>query len=509
MNKKYLLFFAVVIFYLITRLYKITEIPNSLYWDEASIAVNAYSILTSGMDEWGKMFPLHFRAFSEFKLPVFIYSVSLFQTILGLTTLSVRLPSVIFGLGVLVVAFLITKRFTKNFYLSLIASLLLTITPWFWIFSRAGYEAVEALMIFYFGFYFYLKSEENFKYYLISVFLFCLSMYTYNSYRIIVPLFLALTLFNKKFLTQAVTNKKIVIVSLIIFISATLPIFRFTIGNNGGGRLQTVGIFKEQKSGLEILGIFSENYLSHFTPEYLFINGDKNIRSHVPGFGEIYIWYLPFFLIGFWYIVMKKGSKGLLSIFLLSFIPSAITNEAPHSLRTLSALPALVIIMMIGIENFKIKFKKQLIILFISVCLVNFLWFYKAFLVNYSIKSNGHWQQTYKTLFTNYSINFKEYNYIYISDHYAQPYIFALFYLNYPTSEFRKTVAYNSPDRWGESLVSSFNKYKFDKLDMIGNFENNSLIFSIPEENLLDKNLQKIGEISLEDKVVFEIYEKK
>jgi len=71
-------------FFLITRVYKIAEIPPSLYWDEASIGYNAYSIAETGKDEWGESFPLHFRAFGEFKLPVYIYSVVPFVKIFGL-----------------------------------------------------------------------------------------------------------------------------------------------------------------------------------------------------------------------------------------------------------------------------------------------------------------------------------------------------------------------------------------------------------------------------------------
>ena len=65
----------ICLLFLVTRLYKISEIPLSVYWDEASIGYNAYSVLQTGRDEWGEFMPLHFRAFGEFKLPVYVYSV--------------------------------------------------------------------------------------------------------------------------------------------------------------------------------------------------------------------------------------------------------------------------------------------------------------------------------------------------------------------------------------------------------------------------------------------------
>jgi len=74
-----------------------TDSPAGLYIDETSIGYNAYSIVETGRDEHGRFMPLFFEAFGEYKLPIYIYSVVLAQLILGPSDLSVRLPSVIFG----------------------------------------------------------------------------------------------------------------------------------------------------------------------------------------------------------------------------------------------------------------------------------------------------------------------------------------------------------------------------------------------------------------------------
>ena len=43
------------------RFYKLAENPPSLNWDEVSHGYNAYSILKTGKDEWGKTFSLIFH----------------------------------------------------------------------------------------------------------------------------------------------------------------------------------------------------------------------------------------------------------------------------------------------------------------------------------------------------------------------------------------------------------------------------------------------------------------
>src|SRR3990167_5226510 len=145
-----LLLTLIVLFFLATRLYKINEIPGTLYWDEASIGYNAYSITTDLKDEWGEFLPIHFRAFGEFKLPVYIYSVAFIEKIAGMS---------IFSAGSIVLLYLITLAFYKKHLVSLISSFLFTIFPWYFIFSRTGYEVTAGLMFFLLGLYLLLEEK--------------------------------------------------------------------------------------------------------------------------------------------------------------------------------------------------------------------------------------------------------------------------------------------------------------------------------------------------------------
>src|SRR3990172_10586652 len=106
LKPSWILFVLICLLFLVTRLYKISEIPPSVYWDEASIGYNAYSIVQSGKDEWGEFLPLHFRAFGEFKLPVYIYSAAPFVKAIGLNAYAVRLPAVLYSLGTIILVYL-------------------------------------------------------------------------------------------------------------------------------------------------------------------------------------------------------------------------------------------------------------------------------------------------------------------------------------------------------------------------------------------------------------------
>ena len=99
--------FLILVLGFVLRFYKVKEIPPSLNWDEVSIAYNAYSILKTGKDEWNQSFPIHFKAYGEYKLPVQIYLSIPGIYLFGLNELGVRITPVIYGtLTVLAMFFL-------------------------------------------------------------------------------------------------------------------------------------------------------------------------------------------------------------------------------------------------------------------------------------------------------------------------------------------------------------------------------------------------------------------
>src|SRR4030066_894589 len=110
------LLFCVIIAAFFLRFYKDTQIPPSLNWDEVSIGYNAYSILKTGRDEWGKFLPLHFKSYGEYKLPAQIYASVPGIAVFGLNELGGRITPVVYGtLTVLLLYFLTRALFANEF----------------------------------------------------------------------------------------------------------------------------------------------------------------------------------------------------------------------------------------------------------------------------------------------------------------------------------------------------------------------------------------------------------
>lgn len=464
---KYTLLF-ICIFFLFTRLYKISEIPQSVYWDEASIGYNAYSISQTGKDEWGNFLPLHFRAFGEFKLPVYIYSVVPFVKIFGLNEFSVRFPAVLFSLGVVILTYFLAKKLTGKDSIGLWSSFFVSISPWFFIFSRTGYEATAGLMFYLLAIYLFLGFAERKWFIFFSAACFILSAYSYNSFRIIAPLAI-LTLILLQAKSFLVSFKKAIIpitFSLVIVLLSIAPIYRLYVYDAGISRLQAVG-------GVNITS-FAKNYISHFSPNFLLV-GDKNIRSQQPGFGQIFP--LDFLLIplGLLCLLTSKSKYGLLPLILILIgpIPAAITKESPHALRVISMVPFMAIISAFGTDKLQQWVKKSSVAtLTISIIFMAFfINYFLNFLYVYPLQSQKEWQHEYKKIYEDFGKEFYQYNRIIISDKYAQPYIFTLFYLKYDPQKFRQEVIRNNVSEWGFSTVKKFGKFEFKKIPGLFIFE--------------------------------------
>lgn len=420
------LLLLIVTIFLCSRLYKLDQVPSALYWDEASIGYNAYSVLKTGTDEWGKFLPIHFKAFGEYKLPVYIYTVSFFESILGLNTIAIRLPAVLFSLGSLLMVFLLVKRFFSDVKLALIASFIFATTPWLFVFSRSGYEATAGLFFILLGIYFFFMYEKNPLFFISSAASFLLSIYSYNSFRILLPFiglwFLIYLLYKKKLVIKR--NIIFMLAALAIFVIGSIPIVNLYMSSDGLERFNDVGIYKPGDSRKLALMTFANNYVAHFNPSFLFLSGDQNLRSHTGGVGEFYWLSLPFILIGLIVCLKYHKSSHLFILFLLLIapIPAAITKETPHALRALFMVVPLSILTAIGIQIFckKVHFRNHLLLAILFLFTFLFTLYLAKFFSTYATESAQSWQSEYKQVYDIYGDSFSHYDYVVVSDRYAQ-----------------------------------------------------------------------------------------
>src|SRR3989344_8277751 len=192
--RKYILG-AILLFGFFLRFIAIDKIPAGFTPDEASFGYDAYSILKTGKDQWGKPFPLVFESFGDFKSPLYAYLTIPSVALFGLNKFAVRLPNAILGtLAVLVTYFLSKKLFPDkksfsflafSFSLGEIAAILLSISPWHIMLSRGAFEA--NLTTFFLPLAVLLFLNKRFA---LAGLIFGLNLFSYHSAKIVTPLVL-------------------------------------------------------------------------------------------------------------------------------------------------------------------------------------------------------------------------------------------------------------------------------------------------------------------------------
>lgn len=483
----------------ILRVYKVTQDPPSLNWDEASIGYNAYSILKTGKDEWGKVMPVHFRSYGEYKLPTQIYASIPGIAIFGLNEFGVRITPVIYGTLTVLMLYFLARKIFKNEWIAILSSFFLATSPWHIQLTRASFESSFSVFWVVMGVWLFVKGFENKKYWLWSIIPFVISIYTYNAARVFTPLFL-LTLFFI-YRKDVLKNFKILVLGLSIFILSMIPLVNFWVSGEATARLKLVSITDDPGFVLRIneargnthlpeplprlihnkvthyVYVFAGNYLSHFTPDFLFVNGAGHKQHHVQGIGELYAFQAPFILIGLYFLFRAKNKWRwlLISWLLLTFIPVSVTVDSiPNALRTLLAVIPYQIITALGFYESLNIFKQKKIIYWIILITsaILFLISFKKYLSNYyDIYPNLYsrdWQYGYKQVVGYIKDNYKDYDMIVFSRTYGEPHMFTLFFLNWDPARYQNDPNLDRYEAYQWVWVSKFDKFYFPDLGDIG-----------------------------------------
>ena len=469
------------------RFLALTKAPPALNWDEVSIGYNAYSVLKTGADEWGSLLPLSFRAFGEHKLPGMIYASIPGIAIFGLSELGVRVTPAVLGLLAVYLVYLLSKELFRDDSLALFSSALMAVSPWAIHFSRAAFEAGLALCLTLLSLLFLARSRQTPRYLWASMIAAVFSAYTYNSVRLLLPILFAIYLFSG-YLKPVSQHKKTFLAVILTGLLLSLPIFAELANPEGRVRLGTVALnahkgFRDgiaESRGYTTLSSplpqlihnkythyayqFSLNYLKTFSTEFLYLTGSSNSQRSVQGMGLMYLFELPLLVLGLSKLKRYQGAYSLvLPLLLLSPIPSAITIDAPSSLRALSLLPALVLVEALGISSVvawlaKHSLARYPLALFVLWSIGYFS--YQLWYVN-PVKYSDAWQYGYKQAVLFAQDHYDRASRIYLTAKYGEPYIFTLFYTAYDPARFQAEPVDRSVDPTGWVHVNGFDKYHF------------------------------------------------
>ncbi|MEK7570671.1 MAG: glycosyltransferase family 39 protein [Patescibacteria group bacterium] len=375
---RYYLLILILIFATFLRFWLLGQVPAGLHEDEAAYGYNAYSLLLTGNDEHGKSFPIVLESFGEYKPALYAYLTIPWIVVFDLTPFAVRATSALFGVFSIIMVYLLAKKLLQNTTIALIAAGMIALSPWHLTLSRTTSEVVVSVFFLLVFVYAALSLKDTFnKWWLITAVLTgILAVESYTAARFFVVALAALVFvfsFKK-------TQKKILINWTLFSLCLFFIVMGLIISTlDSATRFNQISIVSTPETKLvleeqireddqteplitrffhnKVLNYsrtFIENYEDYFTIDYLFLNGGSPVRVDIPQSGLLYSWQFPFLLLGIYVIVRQRISCGyfLFSWWLLLLFPAAFTfHEIPNIYRSLIVLPALLMILSLGMYH--------------------------------------------------------------------------------------------------------------------------------------------------------------
>lgn len=414
------------------RFYQISENPKAMYGDGLTAVYDAYSILkTGGYDQKGNFMPLVF-SLGGGRPGGYVYATVPFAAIFGPTALASRMVSVLSGIGIVLLIFLIGKQLVSE-NAGLMMAVLASLNPWELSLSRGPFETHFALFLTLLGFYSFLQGLKNKYWFLIFGIAFGLAPQTYSTYRLTIPLLVVLLLlWTRKNVSGYIKKWTFLLAIIVIAASAILSVY-LTISRGKEDRFDIINVFKdptlrstisEKVKGdrlldslsptisssihtpqTELAGILAENYLRNLLPDFLFLHGDGQVRHNPAEMGGFFWVDILLLIIGVAY--MYKSNRKLLALLagwiLIAPVPTSLVGGA-HALRSSLLLPPLLILTGTGLwrlwtDRKKLSSSSVVFSVLAVLFLIQFIYFFDRFYFVAPQKNSRAWSHPAKKAF--------------------------------------------------------------------------------------------------------------
>jgi 4-amino-4-deoxy-L-arabinose transferase-like glycosyltransferase len=360
--------FAIAI---LARTHHITSLPPGVYPDEAVNGTDAINANDTG--NYRLFYPNNYG-----REGLYINLIALGFKLFGVSIITLKMWSVLFGILAVAGTMLLARELFGTHRSGLIAGFLYATSFWAINFNRIAFRANMLPFTMVFTFYFLFKGlrEGKLRDYIFAGIFFGLGMHGYIAFRIapaiLVALFIAFLISKKSFLRQ---YWKPILAFFFSALIVALPILLdfYLHPEYFATRSESVSVLSPTvNQGHLGKALFESTYKTFGMFNF---SGDQNWRHNFPGQPELQSWTGIFFLVGlavlFYYLFywlyrrFKSGKRSddfvvstlLLSWLIVMLLPGLLTYEGlPHSLRTIGALPAAILIAALGAETLFILF---------------------------------------------------------------------------------------------------------------------------------------------------------
>lgn len=339
-----------------THLWRLGEVPNGMFVDESSIGYNAYCLMETGKDEYGKPWPLFFRGLGNYHDPVMVYCAAPLVGLFGLEKWVARLPSALFMLAAAVAFGFLAHHYCRRRWLAFAGAALFALLPWCFPVSRTvmgGYTAMLAGICV--GWLFLLKAlgGNSYRAAVAAAAGWAFAMYSHNCGRpMCVLLLAAFALLGTRLVWR---RRRVALVFGASLGTLMLPMALAFLGHGEvlTSRFSEISVWKDHPDIMTLALRLASNYCDYFNPCFLFLAGDPNLRHNLPGHGLMPLAFAPLVLLGLFHAA-RRCRHGLRWRFLLAGIalyPAAaiLTSDRFHATRCINGAPFWTLAAILGV----------------------------------------------------------------------------------------------------------------------------------------------------------------
>jgi len=481
------------------RLFGLDKSPPSANWDEASYGYNAYSLWKTGKDEFGSILPLSIRSFDDFKPPFYAYMTAPIVGLWGMNEITSRFTGALCGVLGVIMLFVVTKKLTRNNWIALLAAAMMSVEPWAVNLSRLAFEANLSLVFFLGAVYLLEKARSREKYYLPAIFLAVMSSFAYNSGKVYLGLVVLWAIWQLK--------KKVFNVKLLLGMGAILmPVVIAAVFGSSLARFSSTSIFKlwdGPKSAYVFAGEIVNRYAAYYSPVNIFVRGTNEPNQSVHGFGVFYAFEAVFFLVGIYQVLRGRYGSQLRWWVLVSPIPAVLTWSWFSPVRIMPYWTIVAMVNAIGAVHIFNSLKPRLTKILLGGVwggwwVLNIIWLSTTLLWYVPYAEYGRWQWGFREAAEVIKPLLSQYDRVIWESPHSQPYIFTLFYLNYPPEQYHRDLG--SPDAVPiPRKIVDFGKFTYRKIFWPVDRDARKTLFVGGFFNLPESDVKRDGGVIIKD----------
>jgi len=330
-NRTQVVFVIILLIGIFARIWEFRTLPPGLHHDEAAIGMEAYYLYHYGVDRNNISYPIHFIGWGNGQNAPHAYLIIPFIALLGLSISVIRLPILLSGIATLPFIYLIFKR-TVDEKFGLFAMFCIAISPWHILLSRWGLESNLLPFIFTVGYFFLLKTKDDWRWFIPANVIFAVCLYTYGTTYAFLPIFLFFAI--GILLRSGTLTISQVIIGLLIVATLGLPVILFVLINIFGldsihlgpitiPHMPTLSRFQGegamfQSNPLKVIYSYLLGLLN-----LLISQNDFRIRNVMPAYGYFYRFTFPLAVLGVWAALRTIKERRVEKLLLIAWLGAA------------------------------------------------------------------------------------------------------------------------------------------------------------------------------------------